>query len=352
VFVSPVSVAAALSLAAAGATPGGTSEAELQKALGASHEQVAALGHTLLSAGKHSGVAVQMANAVYTKASILPEYVKVAQKVHGAEAAPFPETWDPVNKWVAKQTQGHITDLMQGRPDPLMVAALVNAVFFKGNWSSQFDPKNTAPGTFTTTDGTQLPARFMKKSGKMHVAQGVPELGNATVLRLDYGKGTPDFCALFVLPAHPGAESLAAAVNGLQALQLSTLPTAESKVDLALPKFKAEWGAGSLKPALQALGLATVFSGTGVFAALSSDPDVHIDDVLHKAVVEVTEEGTVAAAATAAVMKTRSIEFPLELSFDRPFVMVIAHAPTGMPLFIGRLERVEQSSFASLDPAK
>ena len=79
--------------------------------------------------------------------------------------------WDPVNKWVAKQTQGHITDLMQGRPDPLMVAALVNAVFFKGNWSSQFDPKNTAPGTFTTTDGTQLPARFMKKSGKMHVAQ-------------------------------------------------------------------------------------------------------------------------------------------------------------------------------------
>ena len=98
-FVSPVSVAAALSLAAAGATPGGTSEAELQKAPGASHEQVAALGHTLLSAGKHSGVAVQMANAVYTKASILPEYVKVAQKVHGAEAAPFPETYAGAPIW-------------------------------------------------------------------------------------------------------------------------------------------------------------------------------------------------------------------------------------------------------------
>jgi serpin B len=105
----------------------------------------------------------------------------------------------------------------------------------------------------------------------------------------------------------------------------------------------------SLKPALQSLGLGPAFEASaktagpeGGFARMSPDPDTHLSDVLHKAVVEVTEEGTVAAAATAAVMATRSMAMPAppkEVTFDRPFVMVIEDAATGAPLFIGTVAR-------------
>ena len=105
----------------------------------------------------------------------------------------------------------------------------------------------------------------------------------------------------------------------------------------------------SLKPALLSLGLGPAFAASpktagkaGGFSRLSPDPDAHLSDVLHKAVVEVTEEGTVAAAATAAVMATRSMAMPAppkEVTFDRPFVMAIEDAATGAPLFVGTVAR-------------
>ena len=70
---------------------------------------------------------------------------------------------------------------------------------------------------------------------------------------------------------------------------------------------------------------------------MSDDPEVHISDVIHKALIEVSEEGTVAAAATAVIMKTRSLgPPPLRLTFDRPFLMLVVHTPTGLPMFMGR----------------
>ena len=96
VFFSPVSAAAALALAVAGVTTAGPGEAELQRALGASPKQVAALGQALLSAGgAGTGVALRVASAAYTKASILHEYMELVQKVHGAQAEAFPTTYAP-----------------------------------------------------------------------------------------------------------------------------------------------------------------------------------------------------------------------------------------------------------------
>ena len=103
----------------------------------------------------------------------------------------------------------------------------------------------------------------------------------------------------------------------------------------------------SLKRALQAMGLGPAFDArtdapAGGFSLMSDDPDVHLSDVLHKALVEVTEEGTVAAAATAAIMTTRAMVVrppPEIVVFDRPFVMAIEDVPSGAPLFIGVVAR-------------
>ena len=109
----------------------------------------------------------------------------------------------------------------------------------------------------------------------------------------------------------------------------------EQEVALALPKMRLSYGTVSLKSTLRKLGLSTAFDGSSVFAGMSDDPTVHIGDVVTKAVLEIDEEGTVAAAAAAVKMTKRCAPSPpLELKFDRPFIVAILHAISGMPLFL------------------
>lgn len=107
-----------------------------------------------------------------------------------------------------------------------------------------------------------------------------------------------------------------------------------------LPRFKINYGPTSLKKIMTYMGMTQAFSSTqsGMFNEMSDDPNVYIDDVFHGAAMEVTEEGTIATAATAAKMKTRSAPGlePVELTFNRPFVVSIIHRPSGIPVFIGR----------------
>jgi serpin B len=162
---------------------------------------------------------------------------------------------------------------------------------------------------------------------------------------LPYADG--GFRALLVLPSDdtPSGLSALASAPGGGALRALREQLSERRVALSLPRFKLEYGVASLQKPLRAMGLGPAFTASraengprGGFSLMSDDPDVHLSDVLHKALVEVTEEGTVAAAARAAVMMTRSIAInpPTErVVFDRPFVMAIEEAATGAPLFLG-----------------
>jgi serpin B len=166
---------------------------------------------------------------------------------------------------------------------------------------------------------------------------------------LPYANGR--FRALLVLPSDESAAGLTALASapGGAALRALREQLSERRVSLSLPRFKLEFGVASLKAPLRAMGLEAAFSAsratdgpTGGFSLMSDDPDIHLSDVLHKALVEVTEEGTVAAAATAAVMATRSMAInpPTErVVFDRPFVMAIEVAESGAPLFLGTVAR-------------
>ncbi|KAL1530318.1 hypothetical protein AB1Y20_001227 [Prymnesium parvum] len=345
VLISPLSISTALSLAAAGASSGGAAEAELLSALGVSdHAQVAVLNAEIRAGGAEAcGVELTIANSVWVKRGVLATYKQLLERTHDARAEELKDSFDELNAWVAAQTKGRIQNLIQPPVvDPLTVAVLVNAVHFRGDWATAFTRGETVEGTFHSPGG-ELAARFMRRTAAMPVHAQLAALGGAAAVRLDYGK-TATFCALLVLPPSPGIESMAEAVAGLERLSIGgVLAQLETKrVSLKLPRFKAVWGVEELIPQLRKLGLAEAFDGHGQFLQMSNSPDVTISNVLHKSEMEVAEEGTTATAATAVVMRercARAREESLELKFDRPFIMLVVHTPSAMPLFLGRFNR-------------
>eukprot|EP00967_Tisochrysis_lutea_P065749 scaffold85563_cov26-Tisochrysis_lutea.AAC.3 len=344
-LLSPLSLSAAFALALAGATAGAQSERELQGLVGSEHARVAALSSSLVAAGAAGGgVTLDVANSVWLRKSIKPAFAHLLQNAHAAEVAALPATYEPVNSWVEKKTEGRITNLLSGEPDSLVVALLVNAVLFKGSWTTQFDEKLTQPGKFFPFDkgSPPLDAHFMSRKAQLPAAASLETLGGASAVFLDYGTSKSDFGALFVLPPEPGMASLASTVSKLCAVNLQDvlIGMTAKETSVALPRFRAESQTIDMVPAMRALGLRETFDGKSGFNGMSDDPDVHVDEVLHKVVIEVNEEGTVAAAATAVVMRSRSLPPPpLKLRFDRPFVMVVLHKATGLPLFFARLNQ-------------
>lgn len=369
VLLSPLSIGQALALVSAGATPGSTCEAELFDLLGINrHSGVPLLTDAILASARSgppaaasrgeqgSGVSLTTSSSIWLHGSIKASYEERAEIVHHATAQPLPRTYAPMNEWAELESNGEIRNLFDGSQvvDPLTRAILMNVVSFKGTWTRQFDPAKTEVGVFYKTKAEggrdEKVVKYMKDRRHVLLHPAQEELGDAIVMKLDYGPVRKDpergwdlpseFAALFVLPKDDTVESERAALDGLAESSVAELIRGlrPREVNLSLPKFKLEFGTASLSEALRSMGLNEVFDGTKVLSEMSDDPDLHLDDVLHKAVMEVTEEGTTASAATAAMIMTRSVPPPpMDLQFDRPFFVMVVHVETGTPLFVGRV---------------
>ena len=362
-LMSPFSIGQALALVTAGATPGSTCESELLAVLGVEdHGGVPLLADAILSSAEDSdGVSLTTASSVWLHGSIKASYEERAEIIHHASAMPLPRTYGPMNEWAELVSGGQVKNLFDASQvvDPLMRAALINVVSFRGTWKHRFDPAKTEVGVFTEKiaggDGDveeeEKVVKYMKDRKHVLLHPSQPELGDAVVMKLDYGPVRTDpergwerpseFSALFVLPKDGTVESERAVLDGLaQSTSVAELIRGlrPREVNLSLPKFKLEFGTASLRSQLRSMGLAEVFDGTRVLSGMSDDPDLHLDDILHKAVMEVTEDGTTASAATAAMIMTRSVPPPpQDLEFNRPFLVMVVHVETGTPLFIGRV---------------
>lgn len=361
----------------AGTTLSSTSQTEIQSLINVKdHSDIPALSNLLLSSTSSSspGIDLISANGIWTTNSIKPNYIEIAENIHGVKAGVLPKTFDPINEYVSQKTKGMITELFDagGKVDPLTVAILVNAVYFKGMWKEQFQTSLTEKGIFHAiqNDGSiqQREAMLMKTSRNMPVGMDIKSLGGAHGVFLEYGGDADDekeseFGALFLLPPENTIQSMQDMISNLVSYmkkndkkskskkeqtfsppRLQTLLQTElhrSKVSMTLPRFKISYGAKSLKSELKSLGMKSAFDENGTFDEMSDDPLVHLDDIYHKTTMEVTEEGTVAAAATGGVMMTRSIVIPEEVNFDRPFMMIVFHLKTGLPLFVGKIDDPE-----------
>jgi len=254
------------------------------------NQGTAALMASLLTAD--ASATLELANSIWARPGVSTTFLGTDQTYYGANLGTLEGAPATVNAWVSAQTKGRIPFILDSGLDCSQLAALVvNAIYFKGSWTSAFDAKNTRPMPFTRLDGSQVTCQMMTQETGLDCA----ETAQATVGRLPYGNGR--FAMVFLLPA-PGT-SLAALVATLDADAWGGLMAklAQRPYQIYLPKFTSNWSASLVRP-LTSLGMGTAFDPVlADFSAMA--PGLHLDLILQKTTVAVDETGTVAAAATA-----------------------------------------------------
>ena len=231
VLFSPLSVYQALALVKDGATMRSKTALELRKVLGPKtlcDEFLLLQQQSNETKDKAGDVIISMATSIWSD-GLKPEYIAAAQESQNADSFPMPKIYTTVDTWIKKKTKGMIKEVMGDEaPDPLTVALLVNAVYFKGAWRYEFDPKNTIDdGTFTLIDNsTEMDAQYMTaKREHVEVIQNSQALGGADVLILDYGKADTEaeFSAMFILPAESSEDSMNDTISRLGNQPMSDL---------------------------------------------------------------------------------------------------------------------------------
>nr|XP_032830336.1 leukocyte elastase inhibitor-like isoform X2 [Petromyzon marinus] len=351
VFFSPLSISAALAMVLLGAK-GQTSE-QMSKVLcyeGVSdvHEAFKGLLGTLKSPG--AGCVLRVANRLYGEKSFgfLKGFLQATQKFYDAKlaAVDFTKSFDGVRKkinaWVEEKTDGKIKDLLEeGTLDVMTRLVIVNAVYFKGKWTKKFNSQNTTQSNFHLNQRETKQVQMM--SQKNTFQHGFVQNMNLNVLELPYVGNA--LSMIILLPAAiedetNGLEKLERELN-LQNLQTWTSPTTMRSGDvlLHLPRFRLEQSYTLNKP-LSSLGMGDLFSPlTADLSGMDGNRDLFVSHVAHRAFVEVNEEGTEAAAATAVTIKLRRAmptQPPFKFCADHPFVFLIRDNRNGSVLFLGR----------------
>jgi serpin B len=339
-FISPASIAIALAMTGLGAR--GETQRAIHATLGLgalTPTEIAAAFSALhaLRSRLGAGAELALANAIFGAPweHFEPDFIQECRAAFAAEVRTLDFTQAgpaaaEINAWIAQQTAGLITDLVQPAHLVAAILVLVNAIYFKGIWTDQFDPALTRDGDFHAPTGVKrLP--MMSRSGHLRAYQDA----RLQAVSLPYGDGRTEM--LIILPAR--GVPFHDFYRGLDAAALTDLTARLHPVEgsLVLPRFRAETAA-SLKETLRALGMAVAFSGNADFSGMARiPPPIAISEVLHKAVMEVNEEGTVAAAATAVIMvRTMAVE-RFSMVVDRPFFCAIRDGATGLALFMGAI---------------
>ena len=335
VFISPLSASIALSMTAAGAE--GATQEEMLRTLGFGGLSVKDLnacnrGIIDLLSSDPEGVELNVANSLWVsdRFTLKSRYIRTAGSEYSARVSnlDFSDPASPavINRWCAENTAGRI-DKMIENIDPATQMYLLNALYFKGMWTTPFDAANTRKDIFHG-NRRDSEVEFMHRTASFPYYIG-PE---GALLELPYGEGS--FVMDIFLPAEGvSAEEFAAGLD-CEALGTLTGLLQTDRIKVALPKFKAEYET-SLNATLQRLGMRAAFTPSADFSRMSREP-LMISEVKQKTFIEVNEEGSEAAAVTSvAVMRTSLAPEPLEFRVDRPFVFLIRERTSGTVLFLG-----------------
>ena len=292
------------------------------------------LAAVLEAASEDEGVELRIANAAFAdlRLDIFPSFATALGDRFGArvERIDFADEGavDRINAWVARKTEETIPSLVSHlEPDDALV--LANAMYFRGIWTRQFDATRTAPLPFHLRPDKAVDVPTMQ-ADDMHARYRQNEDYRAVALPY----GGDDFVAVVVLPRE-GLDP-AAALRGLAAdpSWLGGSGFRRTSGYLALPRVTLH-GEASLLPTLRDLGLATSIDRADAFAGIAA-PAPALSRVAHRTVLVLDEQGTEAAAATAAIMTTRAampVDDGFEMIVDRPFALALRHRGTGTLLF-------------------
>ncbi len=341
IFISPLSVGMALGMTYNGAA--GTTRDAMQQTLelqGMTIDEVneAYRSLILLLRDLDPSVDFLLANSIWyhETASIVPTFLDITQRYFDAQVTALdfadPGAADVINAWVNTQTQGRIPDIVTPPIDPEMIMYLINAIYFKGAWTYQFDTDRTMNRAFTLANGSQTSVPTMTHEDEIPVEVYYGE--SLTVADLSYGAEA--WSMTIVVPRDPAtiddmARTLTQATwNGW----IASLDSTESFVHL--PKFTLEYEI-ELNDVLKALGMEIAFAPLQAdFSNLYAGPwNAYISEVKHKTFVEVNEEGTEAAAATSVGIGV--VSAPRMIFVDRPFLFAIRERFSGTILFMGKV---------------
>ncbi|TYT63962.1 serpin family protein [Natrialba swarupiae] len=239
-----------------------------------------------------------------------------------------------INEWVESRTNDRIEDLLpEGSIDQATRMVLTNAVYFLAAWEYEFDQAGTEPKPFTSLDGTESEVQMMSQVEEFRYA----EVDGHQLVELPYANGETSM--IVVCPAEGEFEAFEESFS-VDRLAIMLEETRRPEVDLELPKFGIE-SSFSLVDVMQELGMEQAFVGSADFTGMVDGDDelLAIDDILHESFVEVDEDGTEAAAATAVVVEdtAESQTERVEMTVDRPFLFYVRDRPTETPLFVGRV---------------
>lgn len=341
IFVSPASVALALSMVYNGAdTQTKKAMAEVLGVQGVSVEDLNKANQALLKAlnSPAPGVKLDVANSLWAKQDVVfvAEFLETVKHYYGAEIAKLdfnaPEAPAVINKWVQDQTNGKIDGIVD-RIDPDDVMYLLNAVYFLGTWTTEFDKAETRDQPFYPTGRAQKQVPMMLQSGDFRYFRDA----KFEALELPYGKDRSAGMYIFLPSRDSNLEEFQRNLNaGNWAQWQSRFATKEGRI--SLPRFSIEYEK-TLNEILSGMGMGIAFQPYAAdFSKLFTPPPrAYIGEVKHKAVVDVDERGTEAAAVTSVSVEVTSLrpDEPFNMVVDRPFFFAIVDKETGTVLFMG-----------------
>lgn len=349
VFFSPYSISSALTMTYAGAR--GETANEMRKVLrfqlddGKLHPAMGWLNIDLNNRGNAGDFQMSVANRLWgqTGFPFESDFLKLTQTSYqaGLEALDFTADADgsrqAINQWVENKTNNRIKDLLPvGSTSPETRLVLTNAIYFKGTWKNQFKKEDTKPAPFALQDNAAatVDVPMMNAKGKARYA----ETNDAKVLGLPYKGESLEM--VWVVPKDK--KGLPQLEEKLTLEQLNAWLDALVETDhvkMTLPTFKFTYEK-ALKTKLKSMGMVAPF-GSADFSGITTAAGLFISEVFHKAFIEVNEEGSEAAAATAVVMNTDASVDPSEMGpkfqADRPFLFLIRDKTTNAILFMGRV---------------
>lgn len=344
-ILSPFNIATALSMLLAGAR--GQTAQEIRSVLqlrsdSAYDATFGSLLDGLNKAGNTEGNELHAANGLWVQKgfAIQPAFENTLTSNYHASVTPldFIDSAEAarsrINNWTEEHTKEKIKNLLPaGSLDASTRLVLTSAIYFYGKWQHPFVDSRTQPAPFTVPAGTAVQANFMNQT--FHT--GYAETAAAQILEMRYA-GTGIAFDVMLPKSATGLPELEKSLT-VENLSGWVASLADRNVQVSLPKFRAE-SEFSLSRQLSAMGMPSAFTNEADFSGIEPNRGLKVSDVFHKAFVDVSEQGTEAAAATGIGMRASAImrpQQPVIFRADHPFLFLIRDTQTGLVLFIGRL---------------
>jgi len=349
-FISPLSISIALVMLYNGAES--LTKDAMAEALQLKGMQVSDVNGTYRKMSEslkniESSVSLTIGNSIWARKSFEPsikdDYKQILHDNFSSELLTRefsdPQTVEEINQWVKRETGGKIEKYFD-RLDRDASMLLINAVYFKGEWVKKFNESRTLQRSFTLSSGRRIKVDMMANTGNYLYYSGE----GAQAARLPYGRGK---IAMYVILPDEGTD-LDSYVDELEQEKLDGIISRmiDTEIELQIPRLKLEYGKKQLNKALTRMGMGIAFNGAFAdFRGIASvDPErLFVSSVDHKAVVEVNEKGTEAAAVTSiGIRATSMIMTARRFVVNRPYLFLIRDDRSGLILFMGKI----------LDPTK